>query len=294
MRKWLRRLGIALGAVVGLIVLALLGVFVATELRMRKTYDVPAAALRLSIRDDDALQERGRHIAVAVGKCVDCHAGDLGGKLMSDDPIFGRLAAANLTKGRGGIGGYSNADYVRALRHGVGREGKPLIFMPSEVFMFFSDEDLSALIAYLKSIPPVDRELPPTRVGPLGRILFLAGAIPLVPAELIEHDAPPPPAPAPGVTTEYGEYLSTVGGCKGCHGPDLAGTGAPGAVNITPAKLGTWSEADFFRALRQGKRPDGTEISRDMPWPLAGQMTDEEIRAVWMYLRSVPPVVPKS
>jgi len=84
-----------------------------------------------------------------------------------------------------------------------------------------------------------------------------------------------------------------VGGCTGCHGPELVGgpshePGAPPAANLTPAGIGTWTEADFFKALRSGVRPDGTAINPAMPWASSGRMTDDELRALWLYLRTVP------
>jgi cytochrome c553 len=88
---------------------------------------------------------------------------------------------------------------------------------------------------------------------------------------------------------EYGRYLATIGGCRACHGAALAGDANPDAPDITVGRLAGWSEADFFRSLREGRRPDGTAIDPEkMPWLRSGLMTDDEIRAVWAYMRSVP------
>jgi cytochrome c553 len=95
----------------------------------------------------------------------------------------------------------------------------------------------------------------------------------------------------------YGKYLAVT--CTGCHGEGLSGGAIPGtppdwppAANLTPDEatgLGGWTEADFFRALREGKRPDGTDLQGDfMPWKLTAKMTDDEIRALWMYLQTLP------
>ena len=102
--------------------------------------------------------------------------------------------------------------------------------------------------------------------------------------------------PPVGPTVEYGQYLVSVGGCRGCHGPTLVGAPGhgpdePNAPNITPAgAIGKWSEADFTRAIRTGTRPDGTKISEAMPWKSMSRHTDEELHAIWLYLRTVPPV----
>jgi Cytochrome C oxidase, cbb3-type, subunit III len=93
----------------------------------------------------------------------------------------------------------------------------------------------------------------------------------------------------------FGRYLADVSGCHGCHGFGLSGGRVAGpddlplASNLTPAGLGTWSEADFVRAIREGRWPDGTAINEFMPWRSYCSMSDDELRALWAYLRSVPP-----
>jgi mono/diheme cytochrome c family protein len=153
-----------------------------------------------------------------------------------------------------------------------------------------SDHDLAAVIAYIRSVPPVDRTFPATRIGPLARVLHHFG-FPLLPAERVDHGARAA-APEAAVTADYGEYLADVSGCRSCHGPALAGGVGPGP-NITPAVIGSWSEADFARALREGRRPDGRAISTEMPWKSYARLTDPEIAALWLYVKSVPPVAPK-
>jgi mono/diheme cytochrome c family protein len=138
----------------------------------------------------------------------------------------------------------------------------------------------------------VDKELPTTRIGPLARVLSVLTPFPLIPARIVDHQRVQPESVPEAATPEYGKYLADVGGCTGCHGPGLSG-GAMGpgkpASNLTPAGIGSWSEADFVRALREGKRPVGADIdSLSMPWKLSGLMTDAEIHAVWLYLKSVP------
>ncbi|CAN5843547.1 hypothetical protein BH23GEM6_BH23GEM6_09920 [soil metagenome] len=214
-----------------------------------------------------------------------------------NDRAVAVISASNLTGGSGGIGGrYSEADWDRAIRHGIGANGRALAVMPSREYFGLSDEDVTALIAYLRSITPVDRELPARKIGPLGRTLYVAGLLPAFAAESIDHAAIRSAAPPEGETIEYGRYLAMI--CAGCHGSDMAGgkasgpPGSPVAANITPhgvAGIGAWTEADFFTALREGQRPDGTEIRAEfMPWPAFGHMNDSEIRALWMYLRTLP------
>jgi mono/diheme cytochrome c family protein len=293
MNKIVRRLGAGLGTVLLLAGLAVVGIFGFSTTRLNRTYELKTA--KLAIPSDPASIERGRHLAVAIGKCVDCHGTQLEGKPFFDDGAMGRLVASNLTRGKGGVAAqYDDEKWVRAIRHGVKANGKPALFMPSQEYHEFTDADLADLIAYVKSVPPVDNQLPRTKILLLARALFLGGVLPLVPAELVPHDAPPSTI-TPAVSAEYGAYLATVGGCKGCHGANLAGGRIPGtppsfpsATNLTPAGIGTWTEQEFFRALRVGVRPNGTAIDPFMPWQFAGQMSDDEIRAIWLYLKTVP------
>jgi cytochrome c553 len=275
--------------VAGLVLFIVLGVaalYAITTRHIGRVYDFPDSPVRAAT--DSVSLARGRHLVEAIGKCQECHDADMGGKLWVDEPAFGRLAGTNLTGGRGGIGDFTDADLERALRRGVGRDRRPLIFMPSEAFAALSDEDLAAIIGYLRTLPPVDREMPEPRVGPVARALYLRGNFPLLPVTMIDHGASRP-VPAPGVAAEYGRYLATIGGCRGCHGPALAGDANPDAPDITVGRIGDWTEEDFVRSLRQGKRPDGSVIDPEkMPWVRSSQMTGEEMRAVWMYMRALP------
>jgi cytochrome c553 len=284
--RWLRWTGRLLAGLLLLIVVAVAAVYVVSSLAIRKTYRFPDSAVRAAT--DSASLAWGRHLMEAVTKCQECHDGDLGGKMMIDDPAFARLATANLTGGRGGIAEYTDADLERAIRHGVGRDGHPLIFMPSDAYGALTDEDLAALLGYLRTFKPVDREQPDPRVGPVARALYLTGKFPLLPVEMTQHDAPRG-SRQPGVTVQYGQYLATIGGCRSCHGQQLAGDANPDAPNITVGRLATWKEEDFFRALREGRRPDGSGIDPiKMPWVRSGLMTDDEVLAVWTYMRSLP------
>jgi mono/diheme cytochrome c family protein len=208
-------------------------------------------------------------VAVIRG-CTDCHGDNLAGEPLIEDPALGYLYASNLTAGQGGVDAdFTDADFVRAIRHGVGSDGKPLWFMPAQEFYYLNDDDLGALIAYIKSLPPMDNVMPKNSGRLLVRILFVTGQLPLVPAELVDHNAPRPPVVEPGVTVEYGEYLAV--GCQGCHHANYAGgpiLGAPPdvppAANLTPAgELAEWAEEDFINTMRFGIAPDGDQLDPD-------------------------------
>lgn len=288
--KWVRRLLWLVAGVAGLLVGGLLIIWAVTSTRMAKTYHVPAKPVMVA--SDSASIARGRHLAVAVAKCTECHGDDLGGQILTDDFMFGRLASANLTPA--GLGTrYDDATLARAIRHGLNPQGKPLLFMPSEAFQYLSDDDVGALVGYIRSVPPVNTTHPKPRIGPVPRIISLFTTFPLISARMVNHDLEPPRSMPEDSSVAYGKYLANVGGCTGCHGPGLSGgkvgPGKP-ASNLTPAGIGTWTEQDFFRALREGKRPVGAPIdSVDMPWKRSGLMTDLEIRAVWAFIKSMPP-----
>jgi len=295
MRRATKWIGIPVGVLLGLLVLALGVVFGLSEVRLRKAYAIQPDAI--TIPTDAESIAMGKHL-VTIRGCHDCHGEDYGGQVFFDDAP-GRLIASNLTRGAGGIGSrYTDADWIRSIRHGVGPNGRSLLFMPSYEYFPIGDEDLGKMIAYLKSVPPVDSDLPTNRVSVLGRALLLAGELPLLPAELVDHSAARKPAPPAGPTAEYGEYLAFS--CVGCHGFGFSGGKIPGtppdflpAANITPHLgdgIGEWTDADFFRAMRQGQRPDGTTLDPAfMPWQsVTSRMTDDEIRALWLYLRTVP------
>lgn len=240
--------------------------------------------------------DRGEHLAIAIGGCTSCHGENLGGQVSVDEPPIGTIFAANLTAGEGGVGAaYSEEDWARAIRHGIGADGRVLGAMPSNAFAHLSDEDLSEILAYIQSVPPVDNVLPARQLSPPGTIIFGTMAYSTMPANLIDHAAVGGQAPPQGATAEYGEYLTLIGGCHDCHGPDLGGIdpenappGPPPGPNLRPSgRLGSWSQEAFFTALRSGRTPDGRQLSPEMPWEHYGLMTDEELEAVWLYLHGL-------
>ena len=174
---------------------------------------------------------------------------------------------------------YSDADWVRSIRSGVRPNGLPLLFMPSHEYRPMGPEDLGALVSWIKSMPPVDTDPVEQKIGLLGRVLFLAGQLPLIPAERIDHSDPSFSQPEADVTVVYGAYLATA--CAGCHGEGFSGGVIPGvppewpeAANLTPdvdTGVGLWSEDDFFillprrRASRRSSSRRGLHAVADRP-----------------------------
>lgn len=296
MNVMLRRIAVGAGVLVGLVLVAVVGVYTVSQRHIDEKLKV--AGHPVSVPTDSLSIARGQHIATTISKCAECHGRNLAGTKFIDVPPIGTLYAKNLTRGRGGIGAtMSDLDWERAIRHGVAADGRKLLFMPATEFHHLNDDDFTALVAYLKSLPPVDQEWPPSKVGPVGRALYLKGDLPLLPAEQIQQEAAHDKAVTPGPTLEFGRYIVSVGGCEGCHGPTLSGGHIPGtppewkpAANLTPTGIARYTEQDFFNALRDGKRPDGSMLDTVyMPVRWTKSMTDDETRAVFMYLKTVPP-----
>jgi mono/diheme cytochrome c family protein len=291
MKRFLKWMAILTGVLTFLALAAILFVYIGSNQRLEKKHAVPPLE-QLVISEDTAILERGKHLVV-IANCVFCHGMDMGGSIYNDGPL-GTVVGPNLTKGIGGIGStFTNDDWVRSIRHGVRRDGTSLLVMPSEVYVNMSIEDLSAVVSYIKQVPPVDRKLPPTKIALLGRALFAMGKASILVAEKTDHDHHPEYV-SPGDTLKYGRYLADIGGCRGCHGLNLSGgrvagpPGTPLTANLTPEGLGTWTEEQFKTTLRTGVRPNKKPIDRFMPWQLAGQMTDAELHSLWVYLKSVP------
>jgi mono/diheme cytochrome c family protein len=251
--------------------------------------DLHAAALARAIA-------RGEHLVKTRVGCDGCHGSDLGGKVIIDEALVGYWAAPNLTGGAGGVTrDFSATDWDRAVRHGVRHTGQSSS-MPSTEFLNLSNHELSDIVAYVLSRPPVDRTMKPVGIGPVFSFVVAFGADSL-PAFGIDHQkVHPVEPPVETASVELGGHIAQV--CRGCHGEHLSGGNIAGdpnmpvVANLTPHDTGIkgWTEADFFRALREGKRKDGTDILPQMPWKAYGQMKDVEIKALWAYLQTVPPM----
>jgi hypothetical protein len=190
--------------------------------------------------------------------------------------------------------GYDHDSLAAAIRHGVRPDGRPLQFMPSGDFVDLGDLDTAALIAYMRTLPDSSApDLPSLQVRPLGRLLYLLGEFPLVPAEAIDHSPRTRVAPPETVSVDYGRYVAQL--CTGCHGHDFAGgkefgPGIPPSADLRRRiAMASWSEADFARALREGVRPDGRALHPMMPIATTSRFTDTEFAAMWMFLDTVAP-----
>jgi cytochrome c553 len=275
-------IALIVSAVFALVAVAVAATYLVSEQQLNANIKPPNESI--VVPRDIAAAQHGQHLAGAIALCTRCHAANLTGAIIEDD-ASARVVAPNITRG-GSVAAFTDADYARAIRDGISRDGHALWLMPTSAYSGLSDADLGSLITYLKSLPPVRSALPPDELRPLGRLRLVTGQL-----ALISGPGARQPAPPPDVTPAYGEYLVTIAGCARCHGPTLSGgvvpdapRGAAPASSLTSSGLGNWSEADFVRAMRTGRRPDGSSLDTLMPWPYYAQMSDLELRAIWQYL----------
>jgi mono/diheme cytochrome c family protein len=295
LKKVLRVVGILLVmALVGLLGFAYVQAR-AFDASMSKQYAVQMPPISAS--NEPQVIARGKHLAESLGGCFTCHGKDLGGEAGEAMGPIGVLNAPNLTRGKGGIGNrYSDAQLARVIRHGVKADGHSLRFMPAQDLSWWPDDDLIAIVSFVRSLPPVDRTLPAPTVGMVGKVLDRVDMLPLDVARRIDHAKPRPKTLAPTPTPEYGAELARL--CQGCHGSGLSGGPIPGAPsdlpvpsNITPHDTGIklYTEADFTRLLDTGVKRDGKPLNPFMPITIIRAMNDVERRALWAYLRALPP-----
>lgn len=239
--------------------------------------------------------ERGKYLAEVRHGCADCHGDDFGGKVVADAMPVIHMVAPNITPG-GVTADFANTDWLRILRHGVTHSGTASL-MPAIDSTWLSDREIGDLITFLRSVPPVDRTMPPAALGPLGRIFTAIGQMPLD-AWRIDHDAPRaalPPEARPDAV--FGKHIAQT--CVGCHGATFTGGPIPGgppdwppASNLTPHESGMeyWSEADFVKAISIGVSPGGRKLHPAMPYRMLSKLKPVEKAALWAYLRTLPPL----
>lgn len=294
MRKWWKFIGIAVALVAVLAVVAVFAGLQLAERKMARQVEVKVQAVALAA--DAAGLERGKYLYASRG-CVDCHGANGAGRSFVDDGNGLHIKGPNITAGPGGVtAGYGPEDWVRAIRHGIAPGGRALMAMPSEDYNRLTDADLGALVAYVKALPPAPGTGAIVQLPLPARVLYGFGAIRDAAAK-IDHSLPPAAAVAEGVNLQHGAYVANM--CLGCHGAQLTGGRIPGgppdwppAANLTPAPgsgMAPYADAEaFIRMFKSGKRPDGSAI-QVMPFESLREMNDTDLRALHLYLKSLPP-----
>ena len=268
---------------------------------------------------------RGEYLAKSVAQCVDCHAvrdftkyagpvvegthGRGGENFGIPGTAIRVLHSRNITPA--GIGDWTDGEVIRAITTGVSADGEPLFpLMPYPNYARMSREDIESIVAYLRTLPPVEYT-PPSR--------DLAMPLPLV-VRTIPKAAEFRPIPPKTDRVAYGEYMTNAAGCAECHTPmddqggrlpgmdfaggfefPLPGGGLVRAANITPdadTGIGTWSEQQFLDKFRafvgapiRSLTPAEQRENTVMPWLQYSGMTTEDLGAIYSYLRTRKPVV---
>lgn len=318
LKRVLKILAWAIGVIAALILALVLYIFASWD----KPHDRAVSARTAS--KDSATIARGEFIFKIGNGCWQCHSSTLnanappsGGRLFdlsTVGPGFGKFYAPNITPDEEtGIGRWTDGQIVRAIREGIRHDGTPLFpIMPMATLRGLSDDDVFAIVAYLRSLTPVRNAVPAREVSFPTKALFALGVV--KPEPMITR---PIVAPPKGITAEYGQYLANHAAlCSDCHTVRDLNTGAfyfdslmagstiefgriegdavwSFAPNITPdpeTGIGNWSEADFLLALRTGTRPDGKVLSNHMPYALYGLWEEDDLRALYMYLKTIKPI----
>jgi mono/diheme cytochrome c family protein len=302
---WRKILVRSVAAVLVIVVIAL----VTISLRWDRRFDAPYP--KLAAVTDSATIARGRYLAYGPAHCSDCHVTPAeyptlksgaspalaGGAEFVIPP--GTIRVPNITSDSAtGIGRRTDGDIARILRYGVRADGRSAI--PFMECHDMSDADIVALLSFLRSQRPVRNPVAAHHLNLLGKAVMAFIMKPIGPTR-----EPPAQSPPPGPTLERGAYLVTaVANCAGCHsprnmvtgaytGPRLAGGSAMETTNpsikVTPPDItssgrpGQWTEEEFVARFRAGERIPGSP----MPWQAFRRISDDDLRAIYRYLKSV-------
>ena len=287
MKKFLFRLVLAL---VVLILVVVGGVQFLFSREQARIYQAPSFSIHDEVAKADV--ELGHRLYAVRNGCVHCHGVDLAGAKVMENPAMGTVYGANLTPAN--LKDWSDEEIARAIRYGIHKSGRSLQFMPSHDYQGLAKSDVAALVAYLKSMPAVDKPSPINKFGPVAKTLSVLGKMPVMfPAKFIDQTRGFDEKPAEGPSAEFGKYLA--GSCMGCHGTAFRGGKIAGGDPSWPAasdiRLGMnpkWTEESFRQAMKTGMSPvTGNKIRPPMPVAMLAQMNDDELKALWLFLSSL-------
>ena len=287
--RLIKALGIGLGGLLGIIIIIAGALHLIGKSRLDEAQDVAIAELNVTQNDLDL--QRGQHLAT-IGNCNYCHGTHFEGKDFINESPIGYVPAPNLTSS-GPVAEYNDLDWATAIRHGVAKDGRTIVVMPSNHYAVYGDDDLANLIAYLKKVPPVENSIRLRKIEFPGTVIFGILAYDSWPVNQISHSSiGGRNAPTMDATAEYGKYLVQITLCVACHGENLAGqdpkSDAPKGPNITRGgNLGHWTFEEFALATRAGKTPEGKQLDHEeMPWGQYSIMSELEVRAIWTFIQT--------
>lgn len=294
MSVWIRRfMWVSIGALL-LLALALAAAVWRGTYRLGQRHAVQVLPQPQPLPASVATPERARYLYVRFG-CAGCHGDTGAGKVMWSS-ASNVIRSSHIAPGPGSAtAGYRSDDWVRAVRHGLGKDGRALLMMPSVDFQRVSDADLAAVAAHVAGLPAQTTRGEGHQLGWLMRALIGVGVIPLAPDRL-EPGVQPSPAQTPAVTAQWGGYVAQT--CVGCHGQSLSGgpipgmpPGTPPAANLTAIADGAMARyanfAEFRTMFKTGRRADGSAVAV-MPFESLAQLDDTDLAALYVYIRSLP------
>jgi len=280
-KNLLRWIGIALGSLAGLAIIAYAVLYMLSERLLRRTYQVPVVAL--SIPNDTASISEGRRLATIRGCFAGCHGKEAAGAVLFDQPMIGRIVAPNLTAA---VKQFSDGELAVIIRNGVRPDGHSMLVMPSEVFNGLTDEDLAKIIAFLHTLPEVAGPGPSISMGPIGRLGLVVGKFNVV-ARLIAETVPPPDAT--NEVAKFGRYLArTI--CAECHGTALRGDSNPDFSSPDLRVVTAYSPDAFAQLLKTGVAIGGRDVGvmSAQARNNLSHLSDPEIAAIYGYLHAMP------
>ncbi len=285
LKRLLRWLGMALGAMLGLIVIAVAAIYLLSQYTLQKRYPLPQTAI--VVPGDAASIAAGQRLATIAGCYGSCHGPQGQGEVMFDEPIIGRLIAPNLSTS---VRAHSDTELANIIRRGLRPDGRSMFVMPAEAFAYLSDADLGCIIAFLRSLPASAGPGPGSSLGPLGRLGMVTGQFKMA-ARMIAETRPLPPAATPdAVTGRY--YAQAV--CAHCHGTNLRGRTTPAYVSPDLKIVAAYPAEAFTRLLRTGAPLGGQKlgIMRQAAQLNLSLLTDAEIASLYSYLHALPDTAP--
>jgi mono/diheme cytochrome c family protein len=267
-----------IGALSAVAVLAVAGIYAASEWMLRRTHDAPLASIPTAVSAAD-LQE-GRRLAAIVGCWAGCHGMTGEGDTLEAPGIF-RVTAPTLSEV---LPRYGDAELVRLIRYGVKRDGRPALGMPSATFYQLSDSDLARIIAHLRRQPPSPPVPRMRRITLLGRVALVTGRWETSVGQ-VDRTRPRWGALPRTTAFERGRYLASIT-CTECHGVDLQGDAYEGSPSL--AVVAAYSPERFRHLMRTGEPLSGRDLGI-MSWTARNgfaHLTDEEIADLYAYLRA--------
>ena len=277
MRVALRLFAYLIGGLLVLLLLAAAWIWIASSRAVSGT--VEGTPERLVTPTVAQLADAPRQLKL-LG-CVACHGEGLRGNLMFDQPEVARVWAPNLTLAAARA---TDQQLARAIRQGIGVDGRPLVVMPSAQYSRLTDGEVAAVIAELRRQPRDGEEVPRVSLGPLGRIGIATGKLKAQPAKVAEYRNNLPASFGPKFAG--GRHQAMIH-CSECHGPTFGG-GEPEPGTMAPDLqiVGAYDLADFKKLLRTGLPPGGRKLKlmTDVSRVELSHLNDDEIAALHAYL----------